>query len=278
MARLVGIIANRPDLCARFAVHERARLTVNNIPGEPCSWGVGFFQNGEILLKRRPIDDRPELVVADIIAEARTDLVITQVRRGTVGALSTDNTHPFRYQQWMFAATGTVTGFPLVREKLLGSLPDFLQRALRGDTDSELVFSLFLSFLHDANLLDRVTVSARDVGAALAASIGLLNGITRDAGLAPTPINVLLAGPDFVVGANHGTRMAFRILRGREDFVPLFGPDGLSRVRAPDLEPCRLSVVGSDFAGDLVPPEWTAMTLGTMMAFSRTDAPQPLPS
>lgn len=276
MARLVGLIANRPDLCTRFAEQERAVLTARNPSPEPWGWGIGFFQSGEILLKRRPIDDRAEIATHELIAEVSANLLLAHVRRATVGALRTDNTQPFRYQQWMFAATGTVSGFASVREKLLASLPDFLQRSFRGDTDTELLFYLALSFLHDQNLLDHPSVGARDVGSALQASVGLLNRLTRDAGLAPSPINLLFAAPDFVVAARHGTPMAYRVLRGREDFAPLFGQEGLGRMREPDLESCRLSAVASDFEGDEVPPDWTAMEPGAMLAFSRTDDPQQL--
>jgi glutamine amidotransferase len=273
MARLVGFIANRPDLCNRFAEHEESALRVSNEGSEPWGWGIGFYQSGEILLKRRPIDDRRALTIADMINEVRSDIIVAHVRRATVGSLRTDNTHPFRYQQWMFADTGTVAGFGKVRSKMLDSLPEFLQRGLRGDTDSELLFNLFLSFLHDAGKLDHPAVGPRDVTAALKSSLGLVNRITREAGLPPTQVNVLLATPDYLVAAHYGAAMGYRVLRGRDDFEPLFDEAGPSKLRMPDLEPCRLCVVASDFDGGKVPEEWTALGDGAMIAFTRTDDP-----
>ncbi len=273
MARLVGFIANRPDLCNRFAEHEDGSLRVANHGGEPWGWGVGFYQSGEILLKRRPIDDRNELAVADMISEVRSDIIVVHVRRATVGTLRTDNTHPFRYQQWMFADTGTVAGFGKVRSKMMESLPEFLQRGLRGDTDSELLFNLFLSFLHDAGKLDHPVVTPRDVFASLKSSVGLVNRITREAGLPPAQVNVLLATPEYLVAAHYGAPMGYRVLRGRDDFEPLFGEEGPGKLRMPDLEPCRLCVVASDFEGGRVPEEWTAVDEGAMIAFTRTDDP-----
>jgi glutamine amidotransferase len=58
MARLVGFIGNRPDLGARVIELEGKALDVRKKPGVTPGWGVGFYQGGEILLKRRPIDDR----------------------------------------------------------------------------------------------------------------------------------------------------------------------------------------------------------------------------
>ena len=174
MARLVGIIANRPDLTNRLAAHQRETLCSHNHDEEPWGWGVGFFQSGEILLKRRPLDERVDLTLEEMISDVRSDIMLAHIRHATVGALCTDNTHPFRYRQWMFADTGTVDGFGELRGRLYETLPQFLQRNLRGDTDSELLFHVFLSFLHDAGKLDQHIVAPRDVFPALKSSLALL--------------------------------------------------------------------------------------------------------
>ena len=49
MARLFGIIANRPDLSHRFAQYETQALSAKRKEEEQWGWGVGFFQGGEIL-------------------------------------------------------------------------------------------------------------------------------------------------------------------------------------------------------------------------------------
>src|SRR5207247_8895611 len=116
MARLVGIISNRPDLCTRVMEIEGRALSVRKKPG--AGWGVGFYQGGEILLKRRPIDDRAEIRLSDMTRDIRTDTLIAHVRAATVGTLRTENTHPFRYRQWLFAHTGTIEGFSTLRGRL----------------------------------------------------------------------------------------------------------------------------------------------------------------
>jgi glutamine amidotransferase len=275
MARLVGFIANRPDLCNRFAAHEREILRAENKdPERPWGWGVGFFQSGEILLKRRPIDDQTELHLEDMISDVRGDTLITHIRHATVGSLRTDNTHPFRYRQWMFADTGTVDGFGDIRTKLFESLPAFLRRSLRGDTDSELLFHLFLSFLHDAGRLDNPAVPIDDVFPALKSTLGLLDRLSKDAGLDASKLNILLATPEYLVGARRGRNMAYRVLAGRDDFEPLYADEGPGRLRIPDLAPCRLAVVASDFADGEIPQGWTELPDRAMVAFTRTDEPK----
>ncbi|MEM1029163.1 MAG: class II glutamine amidotransferase [Myxococcota bacterium] len=283
MARLLGLIANRPDLCTRFAEYEAEALSAHwRGPGrvdQPApqgaawGWGIGFFHAGEVLLKRRPLDERTRLDLGEIIADVRSDIIVAHVRRATVGALRTDNTHPFRYRQWVFAQTGTIASAGELRPRLVDSLPDFLQRSLRGDTDSELIFHLFLSFLHDAGKLDRPVVAVDDVFPALKSSLSLLDRIAGEGGKDSAPINVVLATPDYVVAANRGAPMAYRALAGREDFEPLFRRGGMGRMRLPDLEPCRLCAVASDFGEAGVPEGWTPLASGAMLALTRVDAP-----
>lgn len=290
MARLVGFIGNRPDLCNRFAAYEEHVLcTSQSVASEPPAsgaaterpegedgawgWGVGFYQSGEVLLKRRPLDERTELTTAQMIAEVRSDVLIAHVRRATIGAFRTDNTHPFRYRQWMFADKGTVGGFGVLRPKLHESLPRFLQRSVRGETDSELLFHLFLSFLHDAGHLDRPVVPPEDAYPALRATLGLVDRIAKQEGVDAARVNILVATPEYLMAMHRGRKMAYRALAGREDFEPLYEQQGPSKLRMPDLEPCRLCVVASDFDDDTVPEGWTEVPHGAIVSFTRTDAP-----
>src|SRR3954453_20135540 len=110
MARLFGLIGNRADLAGRVLASERDSLMVSSRGGQ-LGWGIGFYQGGEVLMRRRPIDDHASIDVAKIASDVRADLLLGQVRSATVGALRTENTHPFRYRQWLFAMTGTLSAF-----------------------------------------------------------------------------------------------------------------------------------------------------------------------
>ena len=83
MARLFGIIGNRPDLTARVLAFESEALRARS-KGEPLGWGLGFYQGGEVLIRRRPIDERAELDVASLAADVRADLLLGHVDRKSV--------------------------------------------------------------------------------------------------------------------------------------------------------------------------------------------------
>lgn len=283
MSRLVGFIGNRPDLGPRALSAERL---VARLPGPDSggtSWGLGFYQGGEILLKRRPIDDRRELPLGDLVKDLRADVLVAHVRAPTVGTLRTENTHPFRYRQWLFAHTGTIPGFQKLGSRLRDSLPQFLERDIRGDTDSEVLFYLFLSFLHDAGTLDRSQTDVAGVHAALRSTFSVVEQLCAEEGLRPEAANLLVACSEHVI-AVHGAHadprgspapaMAYRRYATRGDLERLFGDSELGRLRVSDLGSARLTIVASDFEDDRPPSDWTRLASRSIATFSRTEAPQ----
>jgi predicted glutamine amidotransferase len=272
MARLVGFIGNRPDLGSRVIDLEGRALNARRRPGVTPGWGVGFYQGGEILLKRRPIDDRAEISVPELTRDVRADTLVAHVRIATVGAPRTENTHPFRYRQWLFANTGTVEAFTTLRGRLAESLPQFLQRDVRGETDSELVFHLFLSFLHDAGELDRPATDPATASAALRSAVSLVDRLCAEEGAPPTALNILVTNPEYLLAFHAGAPMSYRVFQGQRDLERLFGDGGLGRMRIPDYAASRLTLVASDFE-DRPPPEWTPVADRAIVTFTRSDEP-----
>lgn len=271
MARLIGFIANRPDLGARaLAVDEKAFTARVPEPreagggegsdGEPLgsvSWGVGFYQGGEILLKRRPFDERKALSFGDLVADIRADVLVGHIRTATVGALRTENTHPFRYRQWLFAQTGTVPHTDALRPRMLESLPQFLARDVRGETDAELVFYTFLSFLHDVGKLDRNDVDPAAAIDALRSTLSLVERLCAEESGEPLRLNMALGWGEHVIGVRTASPMAFTTMAGRASLERLYGGESFSRTKIPHLMSARLSMCASDFDDDRLPQGWT---------------------
>src|SRR5580693_1527417 len=235
MARLFGIIGNRADLMSRVFAVEGALLRTK-AKGVPLGWGLGFYQGGEVLIRRRPIDEREELDVAALVSDLRADVLIGHVRQATVGVLRTENTHPFRYRQWLFAQTGTVYDFEQVRERLVGSVPEFLRSGIRGETDAEVVFHVFLSFLHDAGLLNHESVETALVREALRSSLAVVDGITAEVGTMPGKFNVMVSNGGAVVALHRSdSPMCLRVFSGKADADAIIGDDPQLRRKVPEL-------------------------------------------
>jgi glutamine amidotransferase len=268
MARLFGIIGNRPDLTARALAFEAEALRARST-GAPLGWGLGFYQGGEVLIRRRPIDERQELDVSGLATDVRADLLIGHVRHATVGALRTENTHPFRYRQWLYAQTGTVSDFEQVRDRLVGSVPEFLRGGIRGETDAEVVFHVFLSFLHDAGLLSDGAVEASPVREALRSSLAVIDGITAEVGTEPAKLNLMVSNGEQIVALHRGDGpMCVRTLSGKADAEAVIGDDPQLRRKIPELARVHFTIAASDFDAPVPNGRWKAVPASAILTMS----------
>ena len=87
MSRVLALVGNRPDVCG-VAAKKYAHLLQMETRGQALGWGIGFYQAGEALLRRRPLDDREVIEIA-ALNDISSGLLITQIRTPCVGALRT---------------------------------------------------------------------------------------------------------------------------------------------------------------------------------------------
>ena len=246
MARLFGLIGNRADLAARVLAFEADALRVQS-KGTPLGWGVGFYQGGEVLMRRRPIDDHATVEIAKVAGDVRADLLVGHVRNATVGSLRTENTHPFRYRQWLFAQTGTLPSFDAIRERLTGSVPEFLRSSIRGESDAEILFYVFLSFLHDAGRLNDGISDPSHVRDALRSCVAVVDGMAAEVGGEPTQVNVMVSNGENVFALHRGAQMGYRLFAGKGDAEALIDDDLNLRRKTPELEQMHFVLLASDF-------------------------------
>jgi len=113
----------------------------------PDGWGVAYYIDGAPHVTRSPsaaIDDHIFHRVSGVVA---SETVIAHVRKATVGGLNVLNCHPFQYGRWVFAHNGEIKKFEDCREDLVQEVAPRLRRFVLGDTDSEVIFFLFLTHL-----------------------------------------------------------------------------------------------------------------------------------
>src|SRR5262249_54812783 len=79
------------------------------------------------------------------------------------------------------SSTGDPRRFEAARAALQAQLPDFLRRNLRGETDSEQLFHLFLGQLQRVGKLDDALVAPEVAGRALAEAVALCDAAVGDA-------------------------------------------------------------------------------------------------
>jgi glutamine amidotransferase len=128
---------------------------------------------------------------ANLLSLARvtfSECILAHVRAASPGLPVTEtNCHPFSHGRYALMHNGSIGDFQRVRRALLESLSDEAFAAVKGSTDSELMFALFLD--HHRQATDRDAAGA--MAAALEATIRQVVGAVETAGVSePSYLNL----------------------------------------------------------------------------------------
>jgi glutamine amidotransferase len=152
MCRLLGFRSNTPLPLADPLLNTQNALIKQSKKDSrgfdhPDGWGIGYYRGGEVIVHKNAAPACEDAAFREQACRLSATNVIAHVRAASVGNITLQNTHPFQYQNWLWAHNGTVRPFDDIYQQFLNRIdPKFL--ALRqGQTDSELCFLLFLTEL-----------------------------------------------------------------------------------------------------------------------------------
>ena len=133
----------------------------------------------------------------------------------------------FGFDVGRFAHRGTIVAFDDIRERLSESLPDFLRRNIRGQTDSEYLFHAILSFVHDAGQLDNIDnidVADDHVLTAMSLAIALVTRLSAEVGHSQNTLTSILTNGRSMFALCDNTNLAYVEREGlhetRDDYTP----------------------------------------------------------
>jgi hypothetical protein len=158
---------------------------------------------------------------------------------------------------------GEVAGYEGIRERMVAALPDFLRRNIRGQTDSELLFHLVLSFLHDGGHLDAVDVAPTAVAGALRSAAALADSHAREVGATPGSLSLALSNGRQLYAMRRGSPLCL----ASRDRLAHYGND-LSGQKQGAHQAARYVVVSS-YSGQSAPPGYRALVEGEVIGVDR---------
>jgi glutamine amidotransferase len=172
----------------------------------PHGWGIGWYDHGSPRVRRGILPAHSDDAFAAAGKEICAPLVVAHVREASVGPVLHENTHPFVYDRWLFAHNGTVARFrdvPEVRSAIEAEIDRDLRLRLKGDTDSERCFYLFLTRLRARPGLE--APGLEDVRRALADTVATVLRIA-DAVPVPKPssLTFLVSDGRLLAACRHG--------------------------------------------------------------------------
>lgn len=146
MCRLFGFRSVIPSQVHRSLLAAENALGVqSNL--HPDGWGVAFYVDGAPHVTRSPTTALGDALFHRLSGVVSSQTVLAHVRKATQGACTVFNCHPFQHGRWVFAHNGDIPGFEAHREALLAEIAPKLRRFILGDTDSEVIFFVFLTRL-----------------------------------------------------------------------------------------------------------------------------------
>jgi glutamine amidotransferase len=168
-------------------------------------WGVAWYERGTPRVLRGILPAHADGDFCEAAAGARSEVVLAHVRDASVGAIRTENTHPFVHGRWTFAHNGTVARFRTssrVRARLEAEIDPDLRLALLGETDSERCFHLFLTRLR-ARVRPGADATMAAVRAALAETTEVVRRCADDASHLSS-LNFLVSDGRLLVACRRG--------------------------------------------------------------------------
>lgn len=172
------------------AVHAREQADPLNGDGFGVAWYVPEIGSEPALFRSiTPAWNDQNLL--ELARVTRSGMIFAHVRRASSASpIAELNCHPFKSGPYAFMHNGDLPGFQLVRRKLIESLSDEAFHVVRGNTDSEHLFALFLDRMREKKNGGRALES---MGEALVETIGRAVGFIRRAGLEKEPTFLNLA-------------------------------------------------------------------------------------
>ena len=146
MCRLFGFRSVIPSQVHRSLMDADNALGTQS-EAHPDGWGVAYFIDGSPHVTRAPSTALNDMIFHRLSGIVSSETVLAHVRKATQGGHNVLNCHPFQYGKWVFAHNGDIPEFGDKRGALVAEVAPRLRRFILGETDSEVVFFIFLSVL-----------------------------------------------------------------------------------------------------------------------------------
>ena len=267
MGALIAILQNDPNLLECQVARLRGHVSLVEGEKRPDDYGWGYHRAGNVLLGRLPAGAPAPLELPDLVGPVTGEALLVRARTTSGFPHKDENTQPFRFRRWLFVHVGGVEAWTDVKPRLVAALPDFLRRAVAGQTDSEHLFMLFLKELREAGALDDLDAPAEVAGRALAGAVRKIDAWCREAGCQrPSVLNLAATNGRMLAGVRRGKPLHYALLEGIIP-CPRHQIDASTKDSDPRVRPHRQAkaVVFSSFladpAGFLEVPESAVVTV-----------------
>ena len=227
MCRIFGFRSVIPSMVHRSLIDAENALGVQS-ERHPDGWGVAYYVDGAPHLTKSVSTALDDHIFRRVSGVVSSETVVAHIHKATVGDLSVLNAHPFQYGRWVFAHNGEIAQFEDVRATLLKEVAPRLRRFVLGDTDSEVIFFIFLSELQRHGELKK-NFGLDEAFAALCTSLSRVREICDGRpGVAASLLTVLVTNGATMLAARGGKELHWSTYKTRcadRDICPSLAPE-----------------------------------------------------
>ena len=125
------------------SLHSRLGAETTNGDG----FGVGWYGAAPIPGVFRSIEPAwNDQNLRELAGHVRSPLFFTHIRAAIGSPVQQTNCHPFRHGRWLWMHNGFIDGFAAIKRDLVLAVDESLYPEIKGQTDSEVLFYLALTF------------------------------------------------------------------------------------------------------------------------------------
>ncbi len=140
------------------SLHSRLGAETTNGDGFGIGWYDGEMTPGVFRSIEPAWNDQN---LRELAGHVRSHLFFAHIRAAIGSAVQQTNCHPFRHGRWLFMHNGFIDGFATIKRDLVLAVDESLYPEIKGQTDTEILFHLALTFgLED----DPPDAAARAIG------------------------------------------------------------------------------------------------------------------
>ena len=151
MCRLLGVVSSRP-VEHRTLLAERPRSLAALGEEHRDGWGLAAACDGRWRIHKGTHPASRDARFRERALGMRGEILVSHVRKRTVGPVRRTNAHPFRRERWVFAHNGTIED----RAWIAARTSPERAAEIRGDTDSEAFFAFLLTRIDESESIDHV--------------------------------------------------------------------------------------------------------------------------
>ena len=143
----------------------------------------------------------------------KTGCLFAHVRAATEGRVSESNCHPFQFDRCLMMHNGGIKGFASIKRTILQRLSDPIFDWIRGQTDSEYIFALFIQMLMEKNDLDKVGIE--EMFEAINKTMTFLEELKQEKGIdEPSLYNLVITDGNIMLATRYSShpKLASRTL------------------------------------------------------------------